>query len=165
MCWFKIQHWTLGLILCFHSRFQHLCKFTGTKESVYVRKEFNSHRTCLGHKHSRRFIVLGHKYGRHDVMWKHNLKSLLNSSSANLYTRAQNDVRYITFSITWPASRQIYSNRKKILHSKKVQLPRDWFGTPTWRHGGHIGVPIQWNGGYWCLCSKQILWELISFLM
>ena len=74
-------------------------------------------------------------------------------------------MRYITFSITWPASRQIYSNRKKILHSKKVQLPRDWFGTPTWRHGGHIGVPIQWNGGYWRLCSKQILWELISFLM
>ena len=55
-------------ILCFHSRAQHLCKFTGTKESVYIRKEFNSHRTGLGHKHGRRFIVLGHKHGRHDVM-------------------------------------------------------------------------------------------------
>ena len=29
----------------FHSRGQHLCKFIGTKESVYIRKEFNSHRT------------------------------------------------------------------------------------------------------------------------
>ena len=28
----------------FHSRGQHLCKFIGTKESVYIRKEFNSHR-------------------------------------------------------------------------------------------------------------------------
>ena len=55
-------------ILCFHSRGQHLCKFIGTKESVYTRKEFNSHRTGLGHKNGRRFIVLGHKYGRHDVM-------------------------------------------------------------------------------------------------
>ena len=33
------------LTLCFHSRGQHLCKFIGTKESVYIRKEINSHRT------------------------------------------------------------------------------------------------------------------------
>ena len=65
---------TLADILCFHSRGQYLCKFTGTKESVCIRKEFNSHRTGLGHKHGRRFIVLGHKYGRHDVMWKHTIK-------------------------------------------------------------------------------------------
>ena len=67
---------------CFHSRGQHLCTFIGTKESVCIRKEFNSHRTglghqhgrrfiVLGHQHGRRFIVLGHQYGRRDVMWKH----------------------------------------------------------------------------------------------
>ena len=60
-------------IECFHSRGQHLCKFTGTKESVCIRKEFNSHRTRLGHQHGRRFIVLGHQYGRRDVMWKHSI--------------------------------------------------------------------------------------------
>ena len=49
-------------IECFHSRGQHLCKFIGTKESVCIRKEFNSHRTGLGHQHGRRFIVLGHHY-------------------------------------------------------------------------------------------------------
>ena len=43
-------------ILCFPSRGQHLCKFIGTKESVYIRKEFNSHRTGLGNKHGRRFV-------------------------------------------------------------------------------------------------------------
>ena len=38
------------------------------KESVYIRKDFNSHRIGLGHQHGRRFIVLGHQYGRRDVM-------------------------------------------------------------------------------------------------
>ena len=58
-------------IECFQSRGQHLWKFIGTKESVCIRKEFKSHRTCLGHQHGHRFIVLEHQYGRHDVMWKH----------------------------------------------------------------------------------------------
>ena len=44
----------------FHSRDQHLRKFMGTKESVCLRKEINSHRTGLEHQHSRRFIVLEH---------------------------------------------------------------------------------------------------------
>ena len=57
-----------GGIECFHSRGQHLCKLIGTKDSVCIRKEFNSHRIGLGHQHGRRFIVLGHQYGRRDVM-------------------------------------------------------------------------------------------------
>ena len=36
------------------------------------------------------------------------------------------------FSLTWPASMQIYWNKRKRLHKKRVQLPQDWFGTPTW---------------------------------
>ena len=60
-------------IECFHSRGQHICKFIGTKESVCMRKEFNSQRTGLGHQHGRRFIVLEHQYGRRDVMWKHSI--------------------------------------------------------------------------------------------
>ena len=58
-------------IECFHSSGQHICKFIGTKESVCIRKEFNSQRTGLGHQHGHRFIVLGHQYGRRDVMWKY----------------------------------------------------------------------------------------------
>ena len=57
-----------GPIECFHSRGTGLCKFIGTKESVCMRKEFNSQRIGLGHQHGRRFIVLGHQYGRRDVM-------------------------------------------------------------------------------------------------
>ena len=45
----------------------------GTKGSVCIRKEFNSHRIGLGHQHGRRFIVLRHQYGRRDVMWKHSI--------------------------------------------------------------------------------------------
>ena len=36
------------------------------------------------------------------------------------------------FSLTWPAFMQIYWNNRKRLHKKRVQLPQDWFGTPTW---------------------------------
>ena len=67
----KIVHEALGIgspIECFHSRGQRLCKHIETKESVCIRKEFNSHRTGLGHQHARRFFVLGHQYGRRDVM-------------------------------------------------------------------------------------------------
>ena len=60
---------------CFHSRGQHLCKCIGTKESVCIRKELNSHRIFLVEQHGRRFIVFGHQYGRRDVMWKHSLNS------------------------------------------------------------------------------------------
>ena len=57
-------------ILCFHSRGQHLCQFIGTKEERLHKKivQLPQARTGLGHKHGRRFIVLGRKYGRHDVM-------------------------------------------------------------------------------------------------
>ena len=61
----------------FHSRGQHLCKFIGTKESVSIRKEFNSHRIGLGHQHGRLFIDFGHQYGRRDVMWKHAVESIV----------------------------------------------------------------------------------------
>ena len=39
---------------------------------------------------------------------------------------------YKAFSLTWPASTLIYWNRTKHLHEKRVQLPEDFLGTPTW---------------------------------
>ena len=47
--------------------------YCNKRKRLHKKKEFNSHRTGLGHKHDRRFIVLGHKYGRHDVKWKHRI--------------------------------------------------------------------------------------------
>ena len=40
--------------------------------------------------------------------------------------------RYRAFSLTWPPSMQIYWNKRKGLHKKRVKLPKDWFGTTTW---------------------------------
>ena len=60
-----------------HSRGQHLCKFIGTKKIFDIGKQFNYHRTGLEHKHTRRFIVLEHRYGRCDVMWKRSILSVL----------------------------------------------------------------------------------------
>ena len=36
----------------------------------------------------------------------------------------------IAFSLTWLASMQIYWNKRKPSHKKRVGLPQDWFGTP-----------------------------------
>ena len=70
MLYFIQIFYTLGR---FHSHGRHLCKFVGTKESVCIRKEFNSNRIGLGHQHGCHFIVLRHQYGSHDIMWKHSI--------------------------------------------------------------------------------------------
>ena len=49
---------------------------------------------------------------------------------------------YRVFSLTWPASMQIYWNKRRRLHKKRVRLPQDWFGTPTWRPFHCSGTPI-----------------------
>ena len=46
----------------FHLRGQHLCKFMGTKEIFYIRKETNSHRIRLERQYGRCFIVLKHQH-------------------------------------------------------------------------------------------------------
>ena len=46
------------------------------------------------------------------------------------------------FSLTWPASMQVYRNKRKRLHKKRVQLPQDWFRTPTWPPFYFFGTPI-----------------------
>ena len=46
------------------------------------------------------------------------------------------------FSLTWPASMQMYWNKRKRLHEKRVELPEDWFGTPTWPPFHCFGTPI-----------------------
>ena len=51
-------------------------------------------------------------------------------------------LNYRVFSLTWQASTQIYWNKRKRLHKKGVQLPQDWFGTPTWPPFHCFGTPI-----------------------
>ena len=42
----------------------------------------------------------------------------------------------------WPASLQINWNKIEHLHKKRVQLPQDWFRTPTWLPFHGLGTPI-----------------------
>ena len=48
---------------------------------------------------------------------------------------------YRVFSLTWPAAMQIYWNKRKFLHKKRVQLPQDWFGRPIWPPFHCFGTP------------------------
>ena len=49
---------------------------------------------------------------------------------------------YYPLSITWPASMLIYWNKRKHLHEKRVQVPEDFLGTPTWPPFHCFGTPI-----------------------
>ena len=53
------------------------------------------------------------------VLKKSNSRRLLNNNRA--------------FSLTWPASMLIYWNKRKYLDEKRVQLPENFLGTPTWQ--------------------------------
>ena len=46
------------------------------------------------------------------------------------------------FSLTWPAAMLIHWNKRKHLHEKRVQLPEDFVGTPTWSPFHCFGTPI-----------------------
>ena len=50
--------------------------------------------------------------------------------------------RYRVFSLTWPAAMLIYWKKRKHLHEKRVQLPEDFVGTPTWPPFHCFGTPI-----------------------
>jgi len=60
--------WTGWSVERFHSRGLQLYKYIETEEGFYRRKRFHSQTIGLEHQHGRRFIVLGHQYGRCDVM-------------------------------------------------------------------------------------------------
>ena len=59
-------------------------------------KELNSQRIFLVHQHGRRFIVLEHRYGRCDVMWKHPIH-LIHCCEQRLHFRTVSEVRSSTF--------------------------------------------------------------------
>jgi len=72
----------------FHSRGQQPCKFFGTKESFYIRKEFNSQRISVKHQHGRRFIVLEHQYGCRDVIvWSDSTQLYMNNGGTMRLSR------------------------------------------------------------------------------
>ena len=49
-----------------------------------------------------------------------------------------------------PSSMQIYWNKRKCLHKKRVQLPQDCFGTPTWPPFIVLGHQF---------CRRDVMWK------
>ena len=49
---------------------------------------------------------------------------------------------YRAYSLTCPAAMQIYWNKRKCLHKKRVELSQDWFGTTTWPPFHCFATPI-----------------------
>ena len=67
-----------------------------------------------------------------------NAQPIKSATQTWIVTRQQ----YRAFSLTWPASMQIYWGKRKRLHKKRVQLPEDFLGTPTWPPFHCFGTPI-----------------------
>ena len=84
----------------FHSRgHHHLCKIIGTnKESVFIRREFNSHRTQVWNTKMAAFSLFWNtitvRYGHRDVMLKLSIVSLYETST--FYDKTKS-CRYISF--------------------------------------------------------------------
>ena len=85
-----------------------------SKRKCLHKKRFSSHRTGLEHlehQHGRRFIVLGHQYGRRDVMWKrskhqpiknnkpNNLETCSWNSHSTNFIKSKNFPSYLNFLI------------------------------------------------------------------
>ena len=71
-----------------------------SKESFYMWKEFNSHRTARGHQYGCRFKVWGHHYGGCDVyLWKASL------------CKQKSQRRHFTYQ-SWPFSPKILNSFK-----------------------------------------------------
>ena len=74
-----------------------------------------------------------------NLFWNRRMKGYYAKERSNLHI--VKDLQYINFngknwyrafSLTRPASIQIYWNKRKYLQKKRVLLPLDWFGTSTW---------------------------------
>ena len=65
------------------------------------------------------------------------------------------------FSFMWPGSMQAFCNKRKHLNKKRVQVPQDCLGTPTWPPFYCFGTPI-WPP--WChvktlsKCNEPLLY-------
>ena len=69
---------------------------------------------------------------------------------------------YRAFSLTWPASMQIYWNKRKLLHKKRVQLPEDILGTPMWPPRRHVKT-LYSKAGYKDLTEPNVHMHVPSY--
>ena len=116
----------------FHSRGQHLCKFIGTKKT----------KTSFHGEKTNQF---------NDLLPVGMLVSLI-GRALHRYRRGQGFESRTSLGFFRLFFRNCkscvyncddhHSFKRKFLHKKKVQLPQDWFGTPTWPPFHCFGTPI-----------------------
>ena len=121
-----------GHLGCFHPRGQHLCKFIGTKET---KTSFHGEKTNQFND----LLPVGmlvslidralHRYRRGQ-----GFESRTSLGFFRLFFRNCKSFVYNCY--------DHHSFKRKFLHKKKVQLPQDWFGTPTWPPFHCFGTPI-----------------------
>ena len=75
------------------------------------------------------YRILHRKCGR--TVFTHELLTYQKSNEWDFWYKNDECV-YKAFALTWPASIQIYWNKRKRLHKKRVHLPLDLCETPTW---------------------------------
>ena len=138
----------------FHSRDQQPCKFIVTKESFYIRKEFNSHRIGFTLQHGRRFIVFALQHGRRDVTWKPSTKRW--KRQADYLIRVGMNKKCLCF---W----KLLPKCDELLPSKNIwDFPPSRKGTRlTWQTWGNIYFPAIRHFGScacaWCRTSKLLV--------
>ena len=84
---------------------------------------------------------MGKKVLEEENVWAHNKVYSCNILIISQVNRA--------FSLTWPASMLIYWNKRKHLHEKRVKLPEDFLGTPTWPPFHCFGTPYGRRDVMW----------------
>ena len=76
---------------------------------------------------------------------------------------------YRAYSLSWPASMQIYGNKRNFLYKERVQLLQDLFGTPIWPLWSHLnilcGVPWDlWRHSKWPpSCAAKKFWFKLAW--
>ena len=90
-------------------------------------KELTNSSNCSGKQ--RHGVILKLQLSQKASCTSNNILSLLNFSSPTSLAKIVEVLKSIdrAFSLTWPASIQIYGNKRNCLHKKRVQLPQDWF--------------------------------------
>ena len=84
-----------------------------------------------------------HPYSDLGHSWKRSLKTAVYRSLRPLQNlNVWNRLVYSAFSLTWPAFMQICCHKRKRKHTKRVQLPQEWFGTSTWQPFHCFETPI-----------------------
>ena len=132
-----------------HHRCWMSCDFEITMKDTLLGKKFSN----IGH-----FGVASNQ----SINWHHHIKGHVEISFFNKFSALKLNRDQVMTLKTWL---KIHTN----LCNFVTASPKIIYSVFTWRHGGHIGVPKQWNGGHVGVpnqsCGSWILFLCKRFLL